>query len=204
MARPAAMSSVVAVVLAGGLARRLGGRDKALRLLHGRTLLDHVLARIRPQVAAIALSANGDPARFAAYGLPVLADSVPENPGPLAGILAGMHWARRAHPEYPLLLSVPTDAPFLPADLVFRLLRARESAGVVCAASLGRRHPVVALWPAAMADALADALAEGVRGVEVFAARHGLTAVEFPAAEVDPFLNINSAADLDEAARFVG
>ena len=137
----------VAVLLAGGLARRMGGGDKPLRLLGGRPLLDHVLDRIRPQVRAVALNANGDPARFAAWGLPVLPDPLPGNPGPLAGVLAGMRWAASVGAAY--VLSVPTDTPFLPSDLVERLDAARRLAGVpiACAASGGPTHPVVALWP---------------------------------------------------------
>lgn len=192
----------VAVVLAGGLARRMGGGDKTLVRLRGRPLLDHVLDRVRPQVRAVALSANGDPARFISWGIAVLADPVPGNPGPLAGILAGMRWARRMHPGADLLLSVPTDTPLLPDDLVERLLAGR-GAGVACATSRGQRHPVVALWPVALADPLADALAAGVQGVASFAEAHGLAEVDFPAATTDPFLNVNDRNDLAGAARLV-
>jgi molybdopterin-guanine dinucleotide biosynthesis protein A len=195
----------VAVVLGGGLARRMGGGDKALVRLRGRPLLDHVLDRIRPQVRAVALSANGDPARFIAWGIAVLADPVPGNPGPLAGILAGMRWARRMHPATRFLVSVPTDTPLLPDDLVTRLLAARGpgESGVACAASRGQRHPVVALWPVALADALAEALAAGAQGVGAFAEAQGLAVAEFPAAGLDPFLNVNDRHDLAGAARLV-
>ncbi len=192
----------VAVILAGGRARRMGGGDKALLKLRGRPLLDHVLERVRPQVRAVALSANGDPARFAGWGLEVLADATPDYPGPLAGILAGMRWARRAYPEERLLLSAPTDSPLLPMDLVARLLAARGDC-VVCAASAGRIHPVVALWPVVLADALAATLAAGRGGVAAFAEARGLTRVDFPVGEADPFLNINAPADL-AAVRAVG
>ena len=190
---------VVAVVLAGGLARRMGGGDKALLHLAGRPMLGHILERLRPQVSGMALSANGDPARFAAFGLPVLPDAAPGG-GPLAGVLAGMRWAARAHPGAKLL-SLPSDTPLLPPDLVARLLAVRLTTGaaIACAASGGRRHPVVALWPAALADALAAALAEGERGVGRFAAAHGLAAVEFAAEPVDPFMNVNTPADLAAA-----
>jgi molybdopterin-guanine dinucleotide biosynthesis protein A len=189
----------VAVLLAGGLARRLGGGDKALRLLGGRALLEHVLDRIRPQVRAVALSANGDPVRFAAWGLPVLADALPGNPGPLAGVLAGMRWA--AALGVADLLSVPGDTPFLPANLVVRLAAARRVAGVpiACAASCGRMHPVVALWPAALADSLEAALRDGKRSVEHWAAAQGVATAAFDAAGGDPFFNINSPGDLAEA-----
>ncbi|MFZ4410446.1 MAG: molybdenum cofactor guanylyltransferase MobA [Paracraurococcus sp.] len=143
------MSSVIAVVLAGGLARRMGGGDKPLRLLAGRPLLDHVLDRVAPQVAAVILNANGDAARFAAYGLPVVADPLPDFPGPLAGVLAGLDWAAAHRPDVATVLSVPGDGPFLPADLVARLEAARVAASVpmACAASGGWTHQPIALWP---------------------------------------------------------
>lgn len=195
----------VAVVLAGGLARRMGGGDKGMLPLHQRPMLEHVLDAIRPQVRIVALSANGDPRRFQHLGLPVLADPMPGNPGPLAGILAGMRWARRVHPGAALLLSVPTDTPLLPRDLVARLgqVRAQQGTAIACAASGGRPHPVVALWPVALADALAEALAAGERGVAAFAAPHGVAVAEFAVTEIDPFLNVNDQADLARAARVV-
>jgi molybdopterin-guanine dinucleotide biosynthesis protein A len=194
----------VAVVLAGGLARRMGGGDKGLLRLGRRPMLEHVLDRVRPQVRAVALNANGDPARFATWGLPVLADPLPGNPGPLAGILAGMRWARRVHPRTPLLLSVPTDTPFLPPDLVARLSAAREASGaaIACAAAAGRLHPVVALWPVALADALASALAKGGCGVAEWAETEGLAAADF-GDDARAFINVNAPADLAEATRAV-
>jgi molybdopterin-guanine dinucleotide biosynthesis protein A len=192
----------VAVILAGGRARRMGGADKALLQLGGRPLLRHVLDRIAPQVGAVALSANGDPARFAAFGLPVLPDPLPDTPGPLAGILAGLRWAAATHPDARHLLSVPTDTPFLPADLVARLRGA--AAPIACAASAGQRHPAVALWPVALARDLADALAAGVRGVGLFALRHGVAEIDFPAADRDPFTNINDPDALAEMQRRLG
>src|SRR5580698_1224360 len=130
----------VAVLLAGGLGRRMGGGDKPLRVLHGRTMLDHVIARIKPQVRAMVLNANGDPARFSGWGLEVVADPLPDLPGPLAGVLAGMRWAAARYPDAGAVLSVPTDTPFLPDDLVARLLAARAASGlpIACAASGGR------------------------------------------------------------------
>lgn len=198
--REGGAGDVVAVVLAGGQARRMGGGDKGLRLLAGRPMLEHVLARIRPQVGAVALNANGDAARFAAWDLPVLPDAT-AGEGPLAGVLAGMRWAAGMHPGA-VLLSVPTDTPLLPPDLVARLRAARATSGaaIVCAASGGRRHPVIALWPVALAEALALALAGGGRGVERFAGAHGLAAVEFAATPVDPFINVNDPAGLAAAA----
>ncbi len=190
----APVAVILAVILAGGLATRMGGGDKALVQLGGQALLGHVLGRIASQVGAVALSANGDPARFATWGLPVLADPLPDFPGPLAGILAGMRWAQAEHPQAELLLSVPTDTPLLPVDLVSRLLAVRTAAApIACAASGGRSHPVVALWPVGLADALAGALADGVHGVARFAARHGVAVAAFSAEPYDPFVNINDS-----------
>jgi molybdopterin-guanine dinucleotide biosynthesis protein A len=196
----------VAVLLAGGLARRMGGGDKALRTLAGRPLLDYVIERIRPQVSAMVLNANGEAARFAAWGLPVVADPLPDFPGPLAGVLAGMRWAaaRRAAARGTLtLLSVPTDTPFLPVDLVERLEAARAAAGVpiACAASGRRTHPVAALWPVALADALEAALRAGERKIDAWTARYGVAEAAFDDAAGDPFFNVNRPEELAEAER---
>ena len=191
------------VLLAGGLARRMGGGDKPLRPLAGRPLLDHVLDRIRPQVRAIALNANGDPTRFAAWNLPVIPDTTPGNPGPLAGILAGMRWAAGQGAEH--LLSVPTDTPFLPHDLATRLDQARHAASVpiACAATNGRTHPVAALWPVALADTLEAALATGMRRIDRWTAEHGVAVATFDATPIDPFFNVNSPEELEEAERML-
>jgi molybdopterin-guanine dinucleotide biosynthesis protein A len=193
------MSDIVAVVLAGGLARRMGGGDKPLRLLGGRPLLDHVLARIAPQVGRIALNANGDPARFASYGLPVLPDPLPDHPGPLAGILAGLDWA--AGIGAATLLSVAGDAPFLPRDLVARLEAAREVAGtpMACAASGGFTHPPIALWPTALRGELRAALIAGERKIDRWTARFGCASAAWPTVPYDPFFNANAPEDLAEA-----
>src|SRR5258708_26933335 len=141
--------NIVGLLLAGGQSRRMGGGDKSLRLLAGQTLLDRVIDRVRPQVAALVLNANGDPARFARFGLPVVADSVGDFAGPLAGILAGLDWTAANRPDCALIASVATDAPFLPRDLVARLRDGMEAAGaeLACAASGGQPHPVIGLWP---------------------------------------------------------
>lgn len=195
------MNKVIAVVLAGGLARRMGGGDKPLRRLGGRPLLDHVLARITPQVAGIILNANGDPARFAAYGLPVVADPLPDFPGPLAGVLAGLDWVATHRPEVATLLSVPGDGPFLPADLVARLEAARQAAGVpmACAASGGWTHPPIALWPVALRGALREALLAGEKKIDRWTARFGCAAADWPTDPVDPFFNANAPEDLAAA-----
>lgn len=200
---------VIGVILAGGLARRMGGGDKALVAVGGRPLIDHVIARLRPQVAGLAIAANGDPARFAATGLPVWADPVPGFPGPLAGVLAGLDQAAAAGVCH--VLTVPCDTPFLPADLAARLAAPLEAgvAEVAVAASAGRRHPVAALWPTTARAALRRALEqEGARKVEAFADRHDGVAVDFPvvataAGPVDPFFNVNTPADRAEAERLL-
>jgi molybdopterin-guanine dinucleotide biosynthesis protein A len=192
----------IAVLLAGGRARRMGGGDKPLRLLGARTLLDHVIDRIRPQASALVLNANGDPARFAACGLPVISDPLPDHPGPLAGILAGMRWAAVHHPEIADLLSVPTDTPFLPSDFAARLLAARatERTPIACAAWGERVHPPIALWPVALADDLEAALRAGERKVEAWAVRHGVAHAQFDG-QADPFVNINTPEELAAAER---
>jgi molybdopterin-guanine dinucleotide biosynthesis protein A len=194
---------VAAVLLAGGLSRRMGGGDKNLRLLGGRPVLAHVIERVRPQVVALALNANGDPTRFAVYGLPVVPDSVEGFAGPLAGVLAGLDWATDAAPDCRWLLSAPTDAPFLPKDLVRRLLDAAAAADVVVAASGGRAHPVAALWAASLRDPLRAALEGGVRKVEDFTRNWRVRTVAFPAEPVDPFFNLNRPEDLNEAERLL-
>jgi molybdopterin-guanine dinucleotide biosynthesis protein A len=197
-----AAPNVVGVLLAGGLARRMGGGDKPLRTIGGRTLLELVIERMRPQVAALVLNANGDPARFAHYGLPVVGDSVPDNPGPLAGILAGLEWAADHRPDCPMVVSVATDAPFLPIDLVSRLYAQMiaEGADLACAASGGQAHPVIGLWPVRLRDELRHALVdEGVRKVDVWTARYRLATATFVETPVDPFFNANRPQDLERA-----
>ncbi|MBC9208148.1 molybdenum cofactor guanylyltransferase MobA [Roseomonas aerophila] len=193
------------VVLAGGLARRMGGGDKPLRLLAGRPLLAHVVERLRPQVSSLLLNANGDAARFAAFGLPVIADGLPDYPGPLAGILAGLdRAAEAAHSAGPApewIVSVPGDSPFIPADLVARLHAARRAAGVTmaCARSGGWSHPPVALWPVALRHELRDALESGERKIDRWTARFGCASAEWPDLPFDPFFNANTPGELAEA-----
>lgn len=195
------MAHLVGMVLAGGQARRMGGGDKGLRPLGGRTVLAHVVDRLRPQVDRLALNANGDGARWAAYALPVIADTLPGQPGPLAGVLAGLDWAADAGAEW--MVSVPADAPFLPTDLVARLLDAQAGSGfaMACAASAGRAHPVIALWPVAGRDRLRAALVDGMRKVGAFT--DGAAIAEWPVDPIDPFFNVNTPADLAEAERLL-
>lgn len=191
------------LILAGGLARRMGGGDKPLRRVGGRTVLERVADALRPQVSALLLNANGDPARFAAYALPVLPDPVPDHPGPLAGVLAGLEWAAAHRPDAGWVLSVPGDAPFLPADLAARLHRARVEAGVplACAASGEWTHPVVGLWPVCIAPALRAAIEGGLSKIDRFTAAHGVAVARWPTEPVDPFFNANRPEDLEEAER---
>ncbi len=197
-------NEVLGVVLAGGLARRMGGGDKARIRIGDRTILERVLARIAPQCACVILNANGDPARFADTGLPVVADSVPDFAGPLAGILAGLDWAAANRPEIADVASVPGDCPFLPPDLVEGLWRARRAARVplACARSGEWRHPVVGLWPVALRDDLRAALIEQhLHKIEIWTARHGVAIAEWPTTPIDPFFNVNTPADAAEATR---
>jgi molybdopterin-guanine dinucleotide biosynthesis protein A len=190
------------LVLAGGQARRMGGGDKARIRIGGATILQRVLASLKPQCQRVIINANGDPARFADTGLPVVADSVPDFAGPLAGILAGLDWAAANAPDCEWLLSVPGDCPFLPKNLVARLHAARVAAGapLACACSGDWRHPVVALWPVALRDDLRRALVdEGLHKIEIWTARHGVAIAEWPAAPVDPFFNVNTPEDAARA-----
>ncbi|HEV2301177.1 MAG TPA: molybdenum cofactor guanylyltransferase MobA [Stellaceae bacterium] len=194
--------TIAGLLLAGGQSRRMGGGDKALRPLGGRTILERVAERLRPQVAALVINANGDPARFAGFGLPVVPDSVPDFAGPLAGILAGLDWTAANRPDCDSVVSVATDAPFLPGDLVERLCAGAREAGapLACAASRGRAHPVFGLWPVRLKEELRRALVEeGVRKVDLFTARYGLATVAFAAEPVDPFFNANKPEDLETA-----
>jgi len=182
----------------------MGGGDKARIRIAGKTILERVLARLTPQCSRVILNANGDPARFADTGLPVVADSVPDFAGPLAGILAGLDWAAAQAPQIADVVSVPGDCPFLPRDLVARLIAARASAGtpLACAQSGDWRHPVVAVWRVALRDDLRRALtAEGMRKIEVWTARHGVAIAAWPDAPLDPFFNVNTPADAAEAGR---
>ena len=174
----------------------MGGGDKPLRLLDGRPMLDHVIARLAPQCAALALNANGEAARFAAYGLPVWPDTLPDNPGPLAGILAAMEAS-----TLPWIVTVPGDSPFLPRDLVARLHAARAAAGtpMACAASGGFTHPPIALWPRVLAAELRAAILAGERKIDRWTARHGVATATWDTVPFDPFFNANTPEELAEA-----
>ncbi len=195
---------VVGVLLAGGQARRMGGGDKALRRLGGQSLLEHVVARLRPQVGCLVLNANGDPTRFASYDLPIVGDMVPGQGGPLVGVLTGMVWALENAPACDWIVTAPTDAPFLPRDLVARLFEAADGTDLACAASGGRTHPVVGLWPVRLKDALRAAIEdEGVRKVDRWTASFRLGVAGFDTQPVNPFFNANRPEDLIEAERLL-
>jgi molybdenum cofactor guanylyltransferase len=190
------------LVLAGGLARRMGGGDKARTRIGGATILQRVLGCIGPQCSAVILNANGDPARFADVGLPVVADSVPDFAGPLAGILAGLDWAAANVPDTEWIASVPGDCPFLPKNLVARLHATRAAAGLplACARSGEWRHPVVALWPVKLRDDLRHALVdEDLHKIEIWTARHGIAIADWPNEPIDPFFNVNTPEDAAKA-----
>jgi len=205
-AAPVAQSvtPTLGLILAGGLARRMGGGDKPLTMIGGMTILDRVLSRMKPQCTALIINANGDPARFAATGLPVVADDVPDFAGPLAGILAGLDWAAANRPDVADVASVPGDCPFLPRDLVARLHEVRHAAKLplACARSGEWRHPVVGLWPVALRHDLREAVTgEGLRKIEVWTARHGIALADWPVDPVDPFFNVNTPDDAAAANR---
>ncbi len=197
-------NKLVGVLLAGGLARRMGGGDKPMRQIGGRTILERVIVRLRPQCDDLILNANGDPARFAAFGLPVVADTVEDFPGPLAGILAALDWTAAHRPGVSLVFSAAADCPFLPRDLVARLSEAlvNENAQLAVAASGDQSHPVIGLWRVALRDELRHALVqEDVRRIDRWTARYKLATVTWPTEPLDPFFNANTMDDIAEAER---
>jgi molybdopterin-guanine dinucleotide biosynthesis protein A len=190
------------VLLAGGLARRMGGGDKPMREIGGRTILDRVIARLEPQCDGLVLNANGNPTRFAAFGLPVIADSVADYPGPLAGILAALDWTATHRPDVTWILSAAGDCPFLPRDLVTRLHRARaeQDAQLAVASSGGQIHPVIGLWHVGLREDLRHALmVEDTRKITRWTARYKLATVDWPTRPLDPFFNANTIEDIADA-----
>ncbi len=191
------------VILAGGRATRMGGADKALIALGGTPMLAHVTRRLGPQVEALAINAAGDAGRFAGFALPVLADPVPDQPGPLAGVLAGMIWAAAQGASH--VVTAATDTPFLPDDLVSRLAQAASTADapIALAESAGRLHPTFGLWSVTLAGELALALEAGTRRVGAWALDQGAVRAPFPDRPQDPFFNINTPDDLVAAERIL-
>ncbi|WP_050419308.1 molybdenum cofactor guanylyltransferase MobA [Bradyrhizobium tropiciagri] len=198
------MTDIPGVLLAGGLARRMGGGDKPMRTIAGRTILQRVIDRLAPQCSGLIINANGDPARFAAFGLPVVADDVADFPGPLAGILAALDWTAANRSDAKWVLSAAGDCPFLPRDLVARLEQARaaENAELAVASSGGQTHPVIGLWSVRLRGELRHALVEeDVRKIDRWTARYPLATVEWPTEPLDPFFNANTVEDIMEADR---
>ena len=194
--------ATLGVILAGGLARRMGGGDKTMRAIAGRPILDHVIERLAPQCASLILNANGDPARFDAWGLPVVPDNVPDFAGPLAGVLAALDWTALHHPAIEWVVSVAGDCPFLPRDLVMRMQaeRAQMQAELAVAASGDQSHPVVGLWKVSLREALRHALVvEECRKIDRWTARYSLVTTRWPVTPVDPFFNANTPDDVAEA-----
>ena len=192
------------LLLAGGLARRMGGGDNPMKTIGGRTILDRVIARIALQCDGLILNANGDPQRFAAFGLPVVADSVKDFPGPLAGILAGLDWIAAHRPGVTWMLSTAADCPFLPRDLVTRLHRARieRDSRIAIAASGGQTHPVIGLWSVTLRDDLRHTLeVENFHAVGRWTARYDPAIVSWPTEPLDPFFNANTVDDIAVAER---
>ena len=194
--------ATLGVILAGGLARRMGGGDKTMRAIAGRTILDHVIERLAPQCTSLILNANGDPARFDAWGLPVVPDDVPDFAGPLAGVLAALDWTALHHPAIEWVVSVAADCPFLPRDLVACMQSERSAmqAELAVAASGDQSHPVVGLWKVSLRDALRHALVvEECRKIDRWTARYKLVTTQWPVTPVDPFFNANTPDDVAEA-----
>ena len=197
-------NKLVGVLLAGGLARRMGGGDKPMRQIGGRTILERVITRLKPQCDELILNANGDPARFASFGLPVVPDNVENFPGPLAGILAALDWTAAHRPGVSWVFSAAADCPFLPRDLVARLTEAlvNENAQLAVAASDGQSHPVIGLWSVSLRDGLRHALVqEDIRRIDRWTARYKLATVTWPTQPLDPFFNANTMDDIAEAER---
>lgn len=191
------MKQPLGLILAGGQATRMGGGDKGLLTLGDRTILSHVIDRLEPQVAGLALNANGDPARFADLGLTVVPDSIEGFAGPLAGVLAGLDWAANRGASH--IVTAAADTPFFPCDLVPQLMLAAEAngTGIALAATPDGRHPTFGLWPTALRDDLRAALQDGLRKVVLWTDKHGCAMAAFP--EDQAFFNVNTPEDLAKA-----
>jgi molybdopterin-guanine dinucleotide biosynthesis protein A len=202
---------ITGVILAGGRSRRMGGGDKGLLELAGKAMLAHVIERLSAQVDQVVINANGPAQRFAAWKLPVVADTMGPFLGPLAGVLAGMRWSLVHRPEARWILTAAGDAPLLPHDLAEKLLAAAEArpGAIALAQSGGALHPVIGLWPVALAQDLEEQLGRGVRKVLDWTDRHGTLGVPFPPVAlcgrpVDPFFNANTPAELEQLRAMIG
>ena len=191
------MKQPLGVILAGGQASRMGGGDKGLLTLGSGTILSNVIARLEPQVADLALNANGDAARFASLGLPVISDSISGFAGPLSGVLAGLDWAAEKGASH--IVTAAADTPFFPCDLVPQLLLAAQNAGtnIAVARTKDGRHPTFGLWPTALRDDLRAALSDGLRKVVLWTDKHGAATAHFP--DDAAFFNVNTPEDLATA-----
>ncbi|MCZ6590153.1 MAG: molybdenum cofactor guanylyltransferase MobA [Alphaproteobacteria bacterium] len=200
------LGPVAGVLLAGGQSRRMGGGDKCLRPLGGQPILARIIETVAPQVSRLVINANGDPDRFASFGVPVAADTVDGYAGPLAGVLTGMEWVAANAPECDWIATFATDAPFLPDDLVERLCEAvsNGTADMACALSNGRRHPVFGLWPVALsAELRRELVVRGVRKVDDWTDGYNRREVEFAVDAIDPFFNVNRPEDLVAAESYL-
>ena len=193
------MKQPLGVILAGGLATRMGGGDKGLKVLGNDTVLGHVIARLQPQVGELALNANGNPERFRSLNLPVVPDSIEGYVGPLAGVLAGLDWAAEQGADH--IVTAAADTPFFPADLVPQLLLACESQNqpIALARTEDGRHPTFGLWPGALRDDLRSDLNAGLRKVVAWTDKHGTAYADFATDAFDPFFNVNTPEDLERA-----
>jgi molybdopterin-guanine dinucleotide biosynthesis protein A len=198
--------SIFGILLAGGLARRMGGGDKGLKMIGDQSILSRIIAVMKSQCAGLVVNANGEVERLADFGFPIVPDDVPGFAGPLAGILAGLDWIAAHQAECTHAISIPTDTPFLPADLVMRLEEARAKAGaeIACATSGGSTHPVIALWPVALRHDLRHALVdEDIRKIDRFTQRSKMAYADWPVEPYDPFFNANEPQDIETAERIL-
>ena len=201
-----ACENIVGVLLAGGKSRRMGGGDKCLLQLGGKTILQHAIDRATPQVGNLILNINGDPDRFSHYNLNIVSDDIGNFAGPLAGVLTGMHWVKENHPECKWIVTFPTDTPFFPIDLASKLYDAvsNNKAELACAASGGRHHPVFGIWPVNLFAALKVAMEDdGIRKIDDWTSNYNLEVVKFEFTKIDPFFNINRPEELQYAETLV-
>ncbi|MDG2474228.1 MAG: molybdenum cofactor guanylyltransferase MobA [Paracoccaceae bacterium] len=198
---------MVGVILAGGLASRMGGGDKSLKLLGEKTILEYVIDRLSPQVTRVVLNANGDPQRFSKFKIPVIHDQTDRFLGPLAGVLSGLDWANDN--GFNQIVTVAADTPFFPMSLVKTLCDSLSNSDsqIALATSNGKdskkiiRHPTFGLWPVSLRNNLRDSLNLGVRKVVTWTELHDHVDVLFKIDVEDPFFNVNTYEDLDIAKR---
>jgi molybdenum cofactor guanylyltransferase len=196
----------IGLLLAGGQSSRMGGGDKPLLQIGHVPILDRIIDRMKDQCSELLLNANGDPERFANYDMIIIRDDIDGFKGPLAGILAGMDWTARNRPEIGWIASIATDTPFIPRTLVGSLHDQilRSGSRLACAGSGGWTHPVIGLWPVMLREDLRQALTqEGLRKIDAWTARYGVTVHEWPIVQFDPFFNANTPEDIIEAENLV-